>query len=127
MNAVDKTGELVDRYIKTKVQRLKAQAEVTKLEEQEKNLKKLLIEIAISAKVQSLGGSIGTVNYKRHMKPKVEDWEKLYEYIMKHGAFELIQRRIGEKAVEERWEDGIVIPGVVKFPIDDLTISGKTK
>jgi hypothetical protein len=39
----------------------------------------------------------------------------------------LLQKRIGEKAVEERWEDGISVPGVVTFPVDNLTVVGLEK
>lgn len=127
VSTIEKTAALVDMYIRTRAARLKSQQETTKLEEEEKNLKRLLIEIAIASKVISLGGSVGVVNYRRNFKPKVEDWDLVYGYISKHGAFELLQKRLGEKAVEERWEDSIAIPGIVKFPVDDLTISGVVK
>jgi hypothetical protein len=124
MNNVSDVAQLVDAYIATRTQRLAADKIAAKYKEEESALKKRLIEIAIAAKTKSLGGSVGTVNYDRSNKPTVTDWPKLYEYIKAHDAFDLLQKRLGEGAVEERWEDGIVIPGVSTFPVDNLTISG---
>lgn len=120
------TAKLVDSYIVKKAARLIADKKAAELKKEEDDLKKKLVEIAIESKAKSLGGSHGTVNYHRKNKPTVTDWDALYAYIKAHDAWELLQKRIGEKAVEERWEDEIVVPGVGTFPVDELTISGKT-
>lgn len=127
VSTVESTSILVDQYIRKRAERLKSAQETERLDAEEKALKKQLIEIAIAGKAKTLGGSVGAVNYSRTDKPKVEDWDKFYAYIAQFGAWELLQKRIGEKAVEERWEDGIAIPGVVTFPVDNLTIVGAKK
>jgi O-methyltransferase involved in polyketide biosynthesis len=126
MNEIAASAELVDAYITKRSERLLADKVAEKLKKEETDLQKKLIEICIAAKAKALGGSKGVVNYARENKPTVISWEKLYEYIKEHDAFELLQRRLGEGAVVERWEDGIVIPGVATFPVDKLTISGKS-
>lgn len=125
MSTIEETSRLVDDYIRKRTERLLAAKVAEKLEEEEKALKKQLLQIAIDGKAKSLGGTLGTLNYSRVNKPTVTDWEALYAYIKEFGAFELLQKRIGEKAVEERWEDDIVVPGVGTFPVDNFTISGK--
>jgi hypothetical protein len=45
----------------------------------------------------------------------VEDWPKLYAHIKKTGEFELMQRRLGETAVKERWDADKQVPGVGRF------------
>jgi hypothetical protein len=47
--------------------------------------------------------------------PRAEDWDKVYAYIKKHNAFELLQRRLNSAAVKERLEDGKKVPGVGSF------------
>lgn len=119
--------QLVDAYIAKRIDRLLADKAAALLKAEENQLKKNLLEIRAASGAKSLGGTLGTLNWHRKNKPIVENWGALYAYIKQYDAFELLQRRIGEKAVEERWEDGIVIPGVTTFPVDDLTIVGKTK
>ena len=35
----------------------------------------------------------------------------------------ILQRRIGERAVKDRWDDGVKIPGIVSYPIDEISYS----
>ncbi len=125
-NELAASAALVDAYIAKRTERLLADKVAENLKKEETELQKKLIEICIASGTKALGGSKGVVNYARENKPTVMNWEKLYEYIKEHDAFELLQRRLGEGAVAERWEDGIVIPGVGTFPVDKLTISGKS-
>lgn len=119
-------AKLVDAYVTKKAERLKADQAAAALKEEETALKSLLLKIAIDSKAKSLGGTIATLNYHRKNKPKVDNWDKFYAYIKEHDAWDLLQKRAGEKAIEERWEDNIVIPGVVTFPVDDFTVVGRT-
>jgi hypothetical protein len=126
MNALIEVTKLVDAYIIKKAERLKADREAGKLKDEENALKKTLLEICVASGAKSLGGSKGTLNHQRKDKPTVSDWPAFYAYMAQHEAWELLQKRLGEAAVQERWEDGIVIPGVTTFPVDDFTISSKT-
>ncbi len=126
MTEIAEITKLVDAYIIKTAERLAADKVAKKLKNEENALKKQLIDIAIASDAKSLGGSRGTLNYDRKNKPTVCDWDALYTYIRQFGAFELLQKRLSEGAVTERWEDKIVVPGVTTFPVDDFTISGKT-
>jgi hypothetical protein len=55
------------------------------------------------------------------MKPHIQDWNKFYEYIEKEHDFSLLERRPSQKAITERWDDGIVVPGVEKYPVFTLS------
>lgn len=125
-NQIAASAALVDAYILKRSERLLADKVAENLKKEETALQKQLIDICIKGGAKALGGTKGVVNYERDNKPTVVDWEKLYTYIRENNAFELLQRRLGEKAVEERWEDDISIPGVGTFPVDKLTISGKS-
>lgn len=127
MSTIADTGKLVDEYILKREERLKADKKAADLKSEENKLKGQLIDIAIKAKVKSIGGSIGQVNYDREDVPTVADWDKLYQYIWEKRAFDLLHKALTAKAVQERWEDKIVVPGVTTFPADKLTISGRNK
>jgi hypothetical protein len=38
--------------------------------------------------------------------PQVENWDRLYAYVKKHAAWELLQRRLGEAAAKELLDAG---------------------
>lgn len=53
----------------------------------------------------------------------VEDWEQFYQYLGKHEAFHLLQRRIASKAViEELAAEGEAVPGVKILTIHKLGV-----
>lgn len=60
-------------------------------------------------------GKVGRVAINRRTIPTVENWDKFYAYIKKTGAFELMQRRVSDKAVQERWDASKEVPGVGRF------------
>jgi hypothetical protein len=113
---------LADFWGMKRIERLAAQKIVDKIEDEEKQLKAQLIQACKEAGISSIGGSKYGANYKTKDKPTVGDWAKLYAFIKENDAFDLLHKRLTEKAVEERWEDNVEIPGVVKFPVDDITM-----
>lgn len=115
-----------DEYIQVQAERLAKQKEVTALEAREHALKERLVQIALDAQSFKLPASQDkAVNVHRKMKPRAENWTLIHAYIAKHDAFDLVQKRLGEEAVESRWDDGIDIPGIIAFPTYKLTIVGK--
>ena len=57
--------------------------------------------------------------------PRLDSYDELLDYIIKEAAFDLLQKRLSAPAVRERWESGIVVPGVSCFIEEDLTIREK--
>lgn len=58
--------------------------------------------------------------------PQAENWEAVYKYVQKHGAFDLLQRRLNPKAVMERLEDPKNkkgLPGVKLFTAVKLSLT----
>jgi hypothetical protein len=101
--------------------RLAKQKEVEELEKIEKGLKDKVITLL--KKSASKAVSDGTRMFKLvpGKEAVVEDWPALYQHIKKTGEFELLQRRVSATAVQERWESGIIVPGVSSIPVDKLS------
>lgn len=114
---------IVEQYLELKVRRLAASKEVQKMEEQESELKQAIITALREGKPELLGSSASRVSLSTKYKPVAEDWAKIYQFIGKHNAFELLQRRLTESAVMERLNDGQTIPGINKFPVFDISIT----
>jgi len=62
-------------------------------------------------------GLLGTVSLKDTVVGHVQDWDKVYNYILRNKAFQLMQRRISEPAFREIVElrKGKNIPGIEPF------------
>ena len=116
-------AELVDLFHETRESRLELQHKVDDLEKEEKNLKKILAEYLRDNAVKAIGGTHLTVSYKPKRKPVVQEWDALYAYIREHDAFELLHKRVTERAVKERWAEGDIVPGVVEVEIPDISLS----
>lgn len=54
--------------------------------------------------------------------PQVADWPTLYAHVKATGEFDLLYKRLNASAVNQRWEDGKVVPGTQPFPVEELSI-----
>lgn len=104
-----------------RAERLALQKKVDEIEVQEKTLKeKILVQLRKSAsKAVSNGDRL--FQLVPNLEPKAEDWPKVYAYIQETGEFDLLQRRLNNAAVKERWELKVKIPGVVSIPTETLS------
>lgn len=60
-------------------------------------------------------GKQGRVEIKSKEIASVEDWAKFYKHIAARKEFDLLNKAVNQKAVQERWEQKKNIPGVGKF------------
>lgn len=105
----------------TRQDRLTAQKVVDELQERETALREYLINNLPKSEATGVQGGVARATVVLKEVPRVEDWDALYAYVKKQNAFELLQRRVSNAAVEERWELGKQVPGVSKF--NAVTIS----
>ena len=94
------------------------------LKEVEDAAEDLLVDQMRKQKINSVqeGGikfEVSAVKYKPH----VTDWKKFHDHILATGDFSLLERRPGQKAIAERWDDSKIIPGVEKFPVYSLVVT----
>jgi len=95
--------------------RLEVQRRVDAIAELETKLKdKIIAELPMS-KASGVAGCVARVQIEPASVPQVEDWPTFYAYIKKRGAFELLQRRLNDKAITELWEAKKKVPGVTSF------------
>ena len=74
--------------------------------------------------VLKVTGSLATMSVSINTVPTVEDWEKFYRYVKKHGAFHLLERRPAAKAWREEVENrrGRPVPGTKGFEKSTLNL-----
>lgn len=114
--------ELVTMYLAARNLRLAQEKAMAKEKEQEDKYKAELIGRMVGTGEHALSNETQQVVLNRKEKAVAKDWPKIWAYVEEQGAWDLIARRLNDVAVKERWLVGNTIPGVDKFPVDDLTI-----
>lgn len=116
-------GESIDAALAVRTARKELEAVIKQMESDETRIEEHIIASFKKSEIEGARGKHGTATLKEKDVPKVVDWDAFYAHIRKTGSFELLQRRPGEGACQERWEAKESIPGVEKFHKVDLHIT----
>jgi hypothetical protein len=108
-------AECADLLYEIKAKRAAKQKEADEFKKQESELNEHLINNLPKGKATGVVGRLAKAIIDTEDVPTVADWDKLYAYIAKNKAFDLLQRRVSSTAVEERWEAKKEVPGIKKF------------
>lgn len=99
----------------TRLERLRLQRECDNLSELETKLKDFFIATMSKSDTTGIAGKVARVQLGTKSVPTVEDWDAFYAHVKKTGNFELMQRRLNDTAVKERWDNKKQVPGVGRF------------
>ena len=110
-----KLAEAADMFFAIREERYAADKVAAKLRVQEAILADYLVEKLPSDNATGIAGKLARVHVETKPIPTVDNWDAFYKYVLKNKAFDLLQRRLSDKAISERWEQGKVIPGVNRF------------
>mgnify|MGYP001489648579 CR=1 FL=1 len=116
-------GACADKIYELRQKRLDAQKVVDAIEAEEKALKEYIINTLPKSETTGVAGKLARVTVITKIVPQVKDWDSFYKYVKKNNAFDLVQRRLADKAIQDRWEAGKTIPGVEAFQAVTLSIN----
>lgn len=108
-------GACADRLFQLREKRLEDQKKVDAIEAEEKALKEHIIQTLPKSEASGVAGKIARVTVITKAVPQVKDWDVFYKHVKKTGEFELLQRRLTDTAIRERWDAGKQVPGVESF------------
>lgn len=111
------------KKLKTLKQRMeKAVKLATDAEEDYKALKKEILGDMNKERLNSanLGGLSLTKQTRKVVN--VENWEKFYAYIYKNKSWDFLQKRAGSKAILDRVDNGVKVPGIVISKFVDVRV-----
>jgi hypothetical protein len=116
---------LADHYWDTRTKRLAADKAASELKTEESKAEATLVAEMRAQNLTAIGGArvrlaLPTVP---DYTPAVQDWQRLWDYILETKDFSFLEKRVGKAAVKERWEANINVPGVTKFPVYKLSKS----
>jgi hypothetical protein len=119
----DALATLADEYAAARAARLAADRAAEELKKKEVAASTQLIAQLRLQSITSIGGKAARATLAKNEVPHVKDWDAFYAHIAKTKQFDLLERRPGKLACSSRWEDGVEIPGVEKFPVYTITLS----
>ena len=118
--------------IKQSAQRLRSSVKKLKVLEQKTQEQKNLVTVLRDEMTKEMNDA-GTVSYsgpgirislRKSIVPQAVDWTKIYRFMKKNNAFDLLQRRLASTAWNDRMEDRkSPIPGIESFTKTTLYIT----
>lgn len=115
----------IDQLYEARSARLAADKEAARLKAEETRLTNEVVQLMREHELSALGGNRCTVKVKKERKPTIADFSALWGYMKEHDAYDLLHKRLTEKAVFLRMEDGVEVPGVDWYEKESLTYSDK--
>lgn len=116
-------GSCADKLFELRNKRLEQQKLVDAIEAEEKALKEHIIQNLPKSEASGVAGKKARVTVVTKEVPQVKDWDAFYKYVAKTKSFDLMQRRLTDAAVKERWEAGKQIPGVEVFKATTISMN----
>lgn len=116
-------GRVADLYHDIRDLRLSMEKDVDKVKARESELKEYMI--ANLSKSDDTGAS--GLRYRAQIVskdvPRAADWPKVHKFIQETGRFDLLQKRLGEKAVMDMVADNQTIPGIEIVKVPDVSVT----
>ena len=116
-----KLGKSIDNLYVLRQHRLLVQKEVDSIRDLERTYEEHILHTFTGDEIEGARGVVATASRNISLVATVADWDKVFAYVKRHNAFDLIQKRINNAAARERWDDNKEIPGVEQF--DRVTLS----
>ena len=119
------------RKIKTEIDTMTKEYD-TKLEELKAAQDEIKFEIKDQMKalgVTSVKSPFGTVSMRQSTRYNTNDWGSLKEFILEHGAVELLEKRIAQTNMAQFLEEnpGVLPPGLNSHSEFNIVITKPTK
>lgn len=120
-------GRCADLYHDVRELRLLMEKEVEAVKARETEIQEHIINNLSKSDDTGAAGLRYRAQVRTEDKPQVSDdkggWPALWAYIKKHDRFDLLQKRLGEKAIADMWDAGESVPGVAVVHVPKLSIT----
>jgi hypothetical protein len=105
-------GAMADEYSEVRNERLRIEKEAAGVKARESELYNIIMSVLDESTDTGASGQTYRVQRIEKERQNVKDWPAFWSYIQQHGAFELLQKRLNDKAVREMVEGGEALPGI---------------
>ncbi len=121
-------GAVADEYALTKQYRLAMEKIVEPVKARESELREYMIrnleKSRDEGKDTGAAGRLYRVQIKDKETPKVIDWPAFHAWVAKNNRFDLLQKRLADKAVMDTLENSVsAIPGIDTMLVPDVSVT----
>jgi len=115
-------GLCADLYAEVREMRLAMDKHVATVKARETELREHIIANLSKSDDTGAAGKRYRAQIVMKEKPSLTDWSAFTAFVKKSGRFDLMQKRVADKAVKDLWEAGEDVPGVERFNAIDVSI-----
>lgn len=116
-------GRCADLYHDVRDLRLIMEKECEAVKARESEIQEHIIANLSKSDDTGASGLRYRAQVRSEAKPQLADWSQFTAYVKQTGRFDLMQKRLGEKAIADMWEGGEAVPGVAKVHVPKLSIT----
>lgn len=116
-------GACADRLYQIREEQALLNKQVEVLQAEAAAIKEHLIANLPKSDAQGVLGKQARAAITTKQVPSVKDWDAFYKLILKSKDFSLLQRRVSDAAVRERWEAGEKVAGVEPFTVVNVSVT----
>lgn len=114
-------GAQADEYSAVREERLRIEKVAAGVKEREMEIFNCIMSTLEESTDTGASGKFYRVQRVEKDVNQVKDWAAFHKYVQDTGAFELLQRRLNDKAVREQIEGGEMLPGVEAAKVATLS------
>lgn len=116
-------GLCADLYAEVRELRLAMQKHVDDVKARESEIREHIIDNLSKSDDTGAAGKRYRAQVVTKLKPALKDWEMFTKYVQTQNRFDLLQKRMNERAVLDMLEEGESVPGVERFNAVDVSIT----
>lgn len=116
-------GRCADLYHDVRELRLLMDKEVEAIKARETEIQEYIIANLSKSDDTGAAGLRYRAQVRTEDKPQIADWAAFTLFVAENDRFDLIQKRLGEKAVADMWDKNETVPGVAKVHVPKLSIT----
>jgi hypothetical protein len=116
-------GAMADEYSIVRTERLRLKKAMEAVQSRETEIYNCIMSTLDESADTGASGALYRVQRVEKDRTAVKDWPSLWAYIQANGAFDMLQKRVNDKAVKDLIEDGKTVPGVEITKVPTLSFS----
>ena len=116
-------GPCADLYAEVRDLRLAMQKHVDAVKARETEIREHIINNLSKSDNTGAAGKRYRAQVVTKLKPALRSWEDFTAFVVKAGRFDLLQKRIADRAVLDILEEGGDVPGIERFNAVDVSIT----
>jgi short subunit dehydrogenase-like uncharacterized protein len=105
-------GASVDQAYEMRKARLDLEKKVEEMKAEEKTLEEHILKIFDQQGLMKGGSANTTAAISTRRRAMIMDWKRFSDYVIKTKQPDLLEKRPAQTACQERWDDGVQIPGI---------------